>query len=282
MRPAATFQSLVSCVIVPPDSRHADLPLDFIFQRVRQIAERIQILHFRLGAEFRRAAQPHADVRVAAQRPFLHVAVAHFRVFQHLLQRVQIRVRFGGRAQVRLGHDFDQRHAAAVEIDVAPLVRIRETFVQALARIVFHVQTRDADALLVAVHVRFRASLRSPAAIRTSKSGSPWASPDKNNFCARSASAPEFCSAMASERAWPISSALLFSTGSAPGRPRQTGQVFEFGGSPKRVEQPQNALVSVSSCACTSSPMTGSYFAITSGAIRETFLGRSTHRIAEL
>ena len=130
---------------------HADLPLDFVFERVRQIAERIQVLHFGLRPEFRRAAQPHAHVGIAAQRAFLHVAVAHFRVFEDLLQRVEVRVGLGGRAQVRLGNDFDQRHAAAVEIDVAPAVGVGKALVEALARVVFHVQARDADALLLAL-----------------------------------------------------------------------------------------------------------------------------------
>src|SRR5271168_1748414 len=56
--------------------------------------------------------------------------------------------------------------------------------------------------------------------------------------------------------------------GSAPGNPRHTGHVFEFGASPKFVEQPQNAFVRVSSCACTSRPITASYRAIVSGATR--------------
>src|SRR5881398_446387 len=38
-----------------------------------------------------------------------------------------------------------------------------------------------------------------------------------------------------------------------------------FGGSPKRVEQPQKILVLVRSCTWTSRPMTGSYFARISG-----------------
>ena len=57
------------------------------------------------------------------------------------------------------------------------------------------------------------------------------------------------------------STALRFKTGSAPGRPKQTGQTFEFGGSPNRVEQEQKILLVVSNWTCTSSPMTGSYFA---------------------
>jgi hypothetical protein len=40
---------------------------------------------------------------------------------------------------------------------------------------------------------------------------------------------------------------LRFSTGKAPGSPRQTGQTFEFGGSPKRVEQEQKIFEAVRS-----------------------------------
>jgi hypothetical protein len=54
------------------------------------------------------------------------------------------------------------------------------------------------------------------------------------------------------------SSARLLSTGNAPGNPRQTGQVLEFGSAPNFVEQPQKALVTVWSCAWTSRPMTAS------------------------
>src|SRR5271163_2115378 len=57
------------------------------------------------------------------------------------------------------------------------------------------------------------------------------------------------------------STALRFSTGKAPGSPRQTGHTFVFGGSPKRVEQEQKIFDAVRSCTWTSSPMTGSYFA---------------------
>src|SRR6202050_5449323 len=57
------------------------------------------------------------------------------------------------------------------------------------------------------------------------------------------------------------STAFRFSTGSAPGSARQTGQTVVFGGSPKRVEHEQKIFDAVSSCTWTSSPMTGSYFA---------------------
>src|SRR5216684_499375 len=57
------------------------------------------------------------------------------------------------------------------------------------------------------------------------------------------------------------STALRFSTGKAPGSPRQTGHTFVLGGSPKRVEHEQKIFDAVSNCTWTSSPMTGSYFA---------------------
>src|SRR5438067_13855465 len=68
-------------------------------------------------------------------------------------------------------------------------------------------------------------------------------------------------SAMAASTAY--STAFLLSTGSAPGRPRQTGQTLVLGGAPNCVEQPQKIFVCVSSCTCTSRPMTGSYFSCT-------------------
>src|SRR5580658_2463049 len=62
-----------------------------------------------------------------------------------------------------------------------------------------------------------------------------------------------------------ISSARPFNTGSAPGSPRQTGHTFVLGGAPNPVAQPQKIFVRVLSWTCTSRPITGSYFAISSG-----------------
>src|SRR5438309_4757081 len=55
------------------------------------------------------------------------------------------------------------------------------------------------------------------------------------------------------------STALRFSTGNAPGNPRQTGQTLVLGGSPNRVDHEQKIFVTVRSSTCTSSPTTGSY-----------------------
>src|SRR5436190_22457382 len=52
--------------------------------------------------------------------------------------------------------------------------------------------------------------------------------------------------------------ARALATGSAPGSPRQTGQVCVFGGSPNDTSQPQNIFVRVASWTWISSPITGS------------------------
>ncbi len=69
------------------------------------------------------------------------------------------------------------------------------------------------------------------------------------------------CSATVASSAFPTltaaSTAPSFRTGSAPGKPRQTGHVRVFGSaSATSVEQPQKIFVSVSSWTWTSSPMT--------------------------
>ena len=51
--------------------------------------------------------------------------------------------------------------------------------------------------------------------------------------------------------------ASRFRTGSVPGKPRQTGQVAEFGGAPTVTGESQNIFERVFSWAWTSSPMTG-------------------------
>ena len=54
--------------------------------------------------------------------------------------------------------------------------------------------------------------------------------------------------------------ALRFGTGSAPGKPRQTGQTSVFGGAPNhRAWHPQNIFDSVRSSTWVSIPMTSSY-----------------------
>ena len=60
------------------------------------------------------------------------------------------------------------------------------------------------------------------------------------------------------------STALPLTTGMAPGRPRQVGQVPELGSPPKTAGQPQNILDAVLSSTWTSRPSAGSKAASTS------------------
>src|SRR5262249_60591369 len=60
------------------------------------------------------------------------------------------------------------------------------------------------------------------------------------------------------------STAFAFNTGSAPGIPRHTGQTLVFGGAPNPVGHPQKIFVAVANWACTSSPITASYFSVIS------------------
>src|SRR2546423_7047789 len=61
--------------------------------------------------------------------------------------------------------------------------------------------------------------------------------------------------------------AALLGTGRDPGSPRQTGQTWGLGSAPNSVGQPQNILVRVPSSTCVSSPITGSYRAVTSSTV---------------
>src|SRR5581483_6918299 len=56
--------------------------------------------------------------------------------------------------------------------------------------------------------------------------------------------------------------ARRFGTGSAPGKARQTGHVFAFGGAAYSTGQRQNIFVRVFRCTWISSPTTGSHSAI--------------------
>ena len=54
---------------------------------------------------------------------------------------------FGRRPHVRLAHNLDQRHAAPVVVHVGAAIGVGKPFVQRLARVLFHVDARQADVL---------------------------------------------------------------------------------------------------------------------------------------
>ena len=85
----------------------------------------------------------NGEVHVAAQGAFVHLAVAHARVGDHRTKLLQIGHRLLRRADVRLGDDLDQRHAAAVAVDQRAMLGI----VYQLARVLLDVDAGNADAL---------------------------------------------------------------------------------------------------------------------------------------
>src|SRR5437899_11182325 len=133
----------------------ADVALDFVFEGLGKIAERVEIFYFDLGAELLRAAAANADVGVAAQRAFLHVDVADAGVEKNLAQRGEVRVGFIWRAHVRFGNDFTERSAAAVEIHVGFYVGVRKAVVERFAGVFLEMQPGDPDAFFFAVDFDF-------------------------------------------------------------------------------------------------------------------------------
>ncbi len=66
----------------------------------------------------------------------------------------------GRRAQVRLGNNFGERRAAAVVVHVAFFRGVRKSFVQIFRGVIFKMQSRDADALGLAVVLDFKPAAR--------------------------------------------------------------------------------------------------------------------------
>ena len=125
-----------------------DLPADFVIDRLFQEAERIEVLDLAPGAEFLLPDRSHRDVGIDPEAAFLHVPVTGADPGHQRMQRLGISHRFPGRTHVRLGHDFQQGRAGAVEVDAGHAV---EVFMQRLAGIFFQVGTRDADGFLVKI-----------------------------------------------------------------------------------------------------------------------------------
>ncbi len=115
--------------------------------------EGVQVLDLGLGPEGRRAHRPDRDIGVAAQAPLLHVAVVDANRHQNLAQPAEELAGLGGRAQIRFGHDLEERDTAAIEVQVGPAVGIRKAFVQGLAGILFEVRPGDPDPPRLAGHL---------------------------------------------------------------------------------------------------------------------------------
>ena len=110
----------------------------------------VQVLHLRPGAELTGTLRPDRQVDIAAERALLHLAVRHPQIGQGGAELFQISDDLVRCAEVRLGDDFHQRHAAAVIVRprlVDPVV------VDQLAGVLLHMQLVNADHLLLAAYL---------------------------------------------------------------------------------------------------------------------------------
>src|SRR5690606_25594445 len=120
-----------------------DLPARLVLDRLADEPDRVHVLDLAARAE-RLPGPTHREVHVAAQRTLIHIAVAGAEITEDRAQLGDVGRRLLRSPQVRLGDDLHESDARAVQIDVA---LGRMLVVQALARVLLHVQARDADLL---------------------------------------------------------------------------------------------------------------------------------------
>ena len=209
----------------------------------------VEVFQFDFRAErfFRFFAQ--RDVHVAAELAFFHVGIGDAALLEDHLERAEVGEGFLGGFEVGLGDDFHQRRAGAVEVDER---RVAE--VGGFRDVLFEVDAVEAD-FFVGVGDAFPgvgrdSNVRKAGRRRRCRGEDPSGSSDSSSACPdrNSSSGPSWRFPASRSRACrPVSRvfsmASRLSTGSAPGRPRQTGQVWVFGVSPKEVRQAQNILV---------------------------------------
>ena len=110
-----------------------DLPAGFVLDGLLQETEAVEVLDFPPGTE-RGAGAAHRDVGVAAERAFLHVAVADTDPGHQRMQGLGVGHRLLGAAHVWFRHDLQQWRAGAVEVDAAHAMEI---FVQRFPGVFF-------------------------------------------------------------------------------------------------------------------------------------------------
>jgi hypothetical protein len=123
-----------------------DLPVDLVLDGLLHVAEGVQVLDLDLHPQCLGTGRPHRDVGVAAQTALFHIAVVDLDRHEDGAEPGEELRGIGGRPEVRLGDDFDQRHAAAVEVEVGAGAGIGEPVVERLAGVLFHVDPGDPDA----------------------------------------------------------------------------------------------------------------------------------------
>ena len=122
---------------------------DLIIDGPLHVAERVQVLELGTGTESGAAHETDGNVGITAEAALLHVAVAHAQIGHDAVQGLEVGHGFGGRTHVRFGNDLHQRRPGTVEVHIADVLALG---MDVLARVILHVDARDADALFGAVH----------------------------------------------------------------------------------------------------------------------------------
>ncbi len=126
-----------------------DLPLDLGLDPARDEVEGVHVLDLRPRAQLVRPRRPHRDVGVDAQRPLLHLRVGDPELDDRLAQELEEALRLVGGADVRRGHDLDERRAAAVVVDERGVGAAdapgTTADVDRLRRILLEMRAHDAD-----------------------------------------------------------------------------------------------------------------------------------------
>ncbi len=196
----------------------------------------------------------HRDVGVAAQRTFLHVAVAYPEVAHHPAQLLKKHLRLFPDLQVRLGDDLQERRARPVEVEQRDVTRVDH-----LSRVLLEVDLADADALLPLAQLDLHRIRRCPGGSGTARSGSSWEGRDRSSSCARTGWRGRACSSAPAPRGTPCGWHSRSAQEAPRGSPGRRGRHCVFGSSPKAALHPQKTLVRVRSCVWTSRPRNDAY-----------------------
>ena len=93
------------------------------------MTEAVEIFDLDFGSKLLGTFETDADVSVAAELAFLHVAGGNTDELDGLLELCQVGVGLIGAAHVGLADDFDQGSTGTIEINVAVFFRIFEAVV---------------------------------------------------------------------------------------------------------------------------------------------------------
>ena len=94
-----------------------NLTIDFVFDRFFYVAEGVDIFELNFHSQLRFPYGTHRNIRITSKIPLLHVAIAHIDVAQQIAKGAHVLSRLLRSSHVGLAHNFNQRHACAIQIN---------------------------------------------------------------------------------------------------------------------------------------------------------------------